>query len=66
MKHNMVKERQEPMSGPDMVRHDEFIAKHETESHKHHKHDFRKHAAGHKYHMEHVQAMCGGGMAHKK
>ena len=48
------------MAGPDMKRHDEFIAEHETDTHKHHKHEFKKHAAGHMHHMDHVQKMCGG------
>jgi hypothetical protein len=60
---NMVKEQQEPMSGPDMVRHDDFISEHEVDSHKHHKHHFKKHAEDHKHHMDHVEALCGGGMA---
>lgn len=51
------------MSGPDMVRHDDFISNHETPDHKHHKGDFKKHSAGHKHHMDTVMAMCGGGMA---
>ena len=50
----------EPRMGPDMERHDEFIAEHETDTHKHHKHEFKKHAAGHMHHMDHVQKMCGG------
>jgi hypothetical protein len=60
---NVVKEQQEPMSGPDMVRHDDFISQHEEGGHKHHKHEFMKHAAGHKHHMDHVEKMCKGGMA---
>jgi len=65
MKPHLVKEHQEPAHGPDMVRHDEFIAEHETETHKHHKHHFKKHAEHHKHHMDHVHEMCGGGKAHK-
>jgi len=65
MKHHMVKEHMEPAHGHDMKRHDEFIAEHETESHKHHKHHFKKHAEHHKHHMDHVHEMCGGGKAHK-
>jgi hypothetical protein len=61
----MVKEQMEPMSGPDMKRHDDFISKHETGDHKHYKNVFQKQAAGHKPHMDHVMAMCGGGMAKK-
>ena len=62
---NMVKERMEPESGPDMKRHDAFIAEHETDTHKHHKHQFKKHADGHLHHMDHVEKMCGGGSARK-
>ena len=62
----MVKEPMEPMSGPDMKRHDDFISKHEEGEFKHHKNEFKKHAAGHKHHMDHVEAMCGGGMAKGK
>lgn len=61
----MIKEKMEPRFGPDMQRHDEFISQHETETHKHHKHEFKKHAAGHKHHMDGVEAMCGGGMTKK-
>jgi hypothetical protein len=62
----MTKESMEPMSGPDMVRHDDFISQHEDGGHKHHKHEFKKHAAGHKHHMDNVMAMCGGGMTGKR
>jgi len=55
----------EPRMGPDMERHDEFIAEHETDTHKHHKHEFKKHKATHEHHMDHVEAMCMGGKAHK-
>jgi len=61
------KESMEPRSGPDMERHDAFIAEHEVEGHKHHKHHFMKHSeGGHKHHMDHVMAMCGGGYMGKK
>jgi hypothetical protein len=66
MKRNVVEEQQEPMYGPDMVRHDEFISEHETGDHKHHKHHFKKHAEDHKHHMDHVEAMCGGGMTKRR
>ena len=63
----MAKEPMEPMSGPDMKRHDDFISQHEAEGHKHHKHHFMKHSdGGHKNHMDHVMAMCGGGYMGKK
>jgi hypothetical protein len=62
----MMKEPMEPMSGPDMVRHDDFISKHEEGSHKHFSKDMKQHAAGHKPHMDHVMAMCGGGSMGKK
>jgi len=63
----MVKEQMEPRSGPDMERHDEFIAEHETGDHKHHKHHFMKHTdGGHMHHMDMVEKMCGGGMAYGK
>jgi hypothetical protein len=65
MKPNVTKERMEPMSGPDMVRHDQFISNHETDSHKHHKHQFKAHSAGHSHHMDNVEKMCGGGKARK-
>jgi hypothetical protein len=63
---NMVKEGMEPMSGPDMKRHDAFISEHETDTHKHHKHHFKKESAGHMHHMDHVEKMCGGGMSKGK
>lgn len=59
----LVKEAPEPMDGPDMMRHDEFIAQHEAGGHKHHRHEFKKHAAGHTHHMDHVAAMHKGGKA---
>jgi hypothetical protein len=63
----MIKEKMEPESGPDMVRHDDFISMHEAGGHKHHKHHFMKHSeGGHKHHMDHVEAMCGGGYMGKK
>lgn len=62
----LTKETQEPMSGPDMVRHDDFISQHEAGDHKHHKHEFKKHAAGHTHHMDMVEAMCYGGMTKGK
>jgi len=61
----LVQESMEPRMGPDMERHDEFIAEHETDTHKHHKHEFKKHKATHEHHMDHVEAMCMGGKAHK-
>jgi len=61
----MVKEQMEPMSGPDMKRHDDFISMHETDTHKHHKNEFKKHSGGHKNNMDNVMAMCGGGMTKK-
>ena len=65
MKPHVTKEHMEPMAGPDMERHDEFISEHETESHKHHKHEFKKHKASHEHHMDHVEKMCHCGKAHK-
>jgi len=62
---NMVKEKMEPMSGPDMKRHDDFISQHEAPDFKHHKNEFKKHAAGHQHHMDQVMALCGGGMSKK-
>jgi len=61
MKHGMVKEHMEPAKGHDMKRHDDFIAEHETDTHKHQKHELKKHAAGHMNHMDNVEKMCGGG-----
>lgn len=63
---SVVKEQMEPMSGPDMKRHDEFISEHETDTHKHHKHEFKKHGADHTHHMDHVMKMCYGGMSKGK
>jgi hypothetical protein len=62
----MVKESMEPMSGPDMKHHDDFMMQHESEGHKHHSKMYNAHSAGHKIHAEHVKAMCGGGMAKGK
>ena len=66
MMNKMVKEKMEPMSGPDMKRHDDFISQHETDTHKHHKDMYGKHAAGHMNNMDQVAKMCGGGMAKRK
>ena len=52
--------------GPDMVRHDAFIAKNEVDGFKHHKHEFKKHKENHHHHMDMVEAMCGGGMSKGK
>jgi hypothetical protein len=62
----MVKEQMEPMKGPDMVHHDDFISKHEDGGHVHHSDHYGKHAAGHKKHADHIKAFCGGGMAKGK
>ena len=56
----LVKDSMEPRMGPDMKRHDSFIEAHEEGEFKHHKNEFKKHAAGHMHHMDHVQKMCGG------
>jgi hypothetical protein len=66
MENKVVKERMEPASGPDMKRFDEFLTQHEVPGVKHHKNEFMKHAAGHDYHMDNVEKMCGGGMAKGK
>jgi hypothetical protein len=63
MKPKVTKEGMEPMAGPNMVRHDDFVSAHESDSHKHHKHEFKKHKATHEHHMDHVAKMCGGGKA---
>ena len=34
--------------------------------HKHHSEMFMPHSAGHQYEQDKAEAMCGGGMAHKK
>ena len=47
MKDKLVKEGIEPISGPDMVHHDDFISKYEDGGHKHHSKHYAKHAAGH-------------------
>ena len=57
----IVKEKMEPMSGPDMVRHDDFITKHSHGGHVHHKEHSKKHAAGHEHEMDKVARMCKGG-----
>ena len=62
----LTKEAQEPIMGPDMVRHDAFIAKNEVDGFKHHKHEFKKHKENHHHHMDMVEAMCGGGMSKGK
>ena len=36
----MVKEAIEPIAGPDMVHHDDFISQHEEGAHKHHSKDY--------------------------
>jgi len=36
-----------------------------TGGHVHHSEHYGKHAAGHELHMDHVKAMCGGGMYKK-
>ena len=59
----IVKEKVEPIAGPDMVRHDDFISKHEAEGHVHHKHHFKKHGAGHEHEMDKVVKLCKGGKA---
>ena len=56
----------EPMKGPDMVHHDDFISKHEDGGHVHHSDHYGKHAAGHKKHADHIKAFCGGGMMKSK
>jgi len=61
----MVKEAMEPMAGPDMKHHDDFISQHEAEGHKHHSYHYGKHKEDHKMHSDHVKAMCGGGMGKK-
>lgn len=57
----VVKEKMEPMAGPDMVRHDDFVSQHEDGDFKHHKHTFKQHGAGHEHEMDKVVRMCGGG-----
>ena len=57
----VVKEGMEPMSGPHMVRHDDFVSKHSAGGHKHHKEHFKPHGAGFEHEMDKVVRMCGGG-----
>ena len=57
----VVKEKMEPMDGPHMVRHDDFITQHSAGGHGHHKEHFKKHAAGHEHEMDKVARMCKGG-----
>ena len=66
MENKLTKEPMEPIAGPNMKRHDDFISQHEVNGFKHHKHEFKKHAAGHEHHMDAVARMCGGGMAKRK
>ena len=62
----MVKEAIEPISGPDMVHHDDFISRHEEGAHKHHAKEFGKHAAGHPKNSDVVKGFCGGGAMGKR
>jgi hypothetical protein len=39
---------------------------HATGGHKPHAEYFKQHAAGHMVHDDHVEKMCGGGMAKKR
>lgn len=57
----VTKEPMPPIAGPHMVRHDAFLEQHQTKESKHHKHQFKKHAAGHEHEMDRVARMCGGG-----
>ena len=57
----MVKEGMEPIAGPDMVHHDDFISQHEEGAHKHHSKEYAKHAAGHPKNTDVVKGFCGGG-----
>jgi len=63
MKPQLNKEDIEPISGPDMVHHDDFISKYEDGGHKHHSSMYKAHAAGHTPHADHIKAMCKGGKA---
>ena len=52
---------------PHHPHHVHHVEKHHGgDGHKHHHHMYGEHKADHKKHHEHVEAMCGGGMAHKK
>ena len=51
----------EPIAGPDMVHHDDFISQHEEGAHKHHSKEYAKHAAGHPKNTDVVKGFCGGG-----
>jgi len=57
MKDRLVKEGIEPISGPDMVHHDDFISKHEDGGHKHHSKEYGKHAAGHQINHDVVKKL---------
>jgi hypothetical protein len=57
----MVKEAIEPIAGPDMVHHDDFISQHEQDGFKHHSDTYGKEAAGHKKHADHIKSFCKGG-----
>ena len=62
----IVKEAIEPIAGPDMVHHDDFISQHEEGSHKHHSNIYGKYAAGHPKNSTVVKGFCGGGAMGKR
>ena len=62
----MVKEAIEPIAGPDMVHHDDFISQHEEGTHKHHSKEYAKHAAGHPKNSDVVKGFCSGGAMGKR
>jgi len=51
----MVKEAIEPIAGPDMVHHDDFISQHEEGAHKHHSNEYAKHKQSHMKHSDHIK-----------
>jgi hypothetical protein len=53
------------MNFPAHKMHHENVKQHGA-GHKHHSEDFMKHSAGHMYEQDKAEALCGGGMAHKK
>ena len=56
----------EDTMGMAMPHNDAVIAPHQEGDFTHHSKNVKPYAAGHKYHSDHVKAMCGGGMAKGK
>ena len=61
----MPKPKDKPIKYPDSTPVDEPVSKYKAGGHVHHSEQYGKHAGGHKLHMDHVKAMCGGGYMKK-